>query len=174
MCCSAIIIDSNALIILTLHWRREWLQFLPLSHSEGPVLSQVYSFCARGWPTTSHSLDKKLIPFFNKRLQLTTHNGCLLWGLRVVIPSRYQRSILELLHEGHPGMSRMKSLARLHVWWPSLDTDIESHVKPCVNCAETAKDPTKVPLHQWDFPAKPWQRLHIDFRGHIETRCGCY
>ena len=59
----------------------------------------------------------------------------------------------------------MKSLARLHVWWPSLDTDIESHVKSCVNCAETAKDPTKVPLHQWDFPAKPWQRLHIDFAG---------
>ena len=40
-----------------------------------PVLSQVYSFCARGWPTTSHFLDKKVIPFFNKHLQLTTCNA---------------------------------------------------------------------------------------------------
>ena len=75
-----------------------------------------------------------------------------------------------MLHEGHPGISRMKSLARLHVWWPSLDTDIESHVKSCVNCAETAKDPTKVPLHQWDFPAKPWQHLHIDFAGPYRNK----
>ena len=67
-------------------------------------------------------------------------------------------------------MSRMKSLAQLHVWWPSLDTDIESHVKSCVNCAETAKDPTKVPLNQWDFPAKPWQRLHIDFVGPYRNK----
>ena len=40
----------------------------------------------------------------------------------------------------------MKSLARLHVWWPSIDTDIESFVKSCVNCAKSAKEPTKVPL----------------------------
>ena len=62
-------------------------------------------------------------------------------------------------------MSRMKSLAKLHVWWPSIDENIESFVKACNNCAETAHDPTKVPLHQWDIPAKPWQRLHIDFAG---------
>ena len=53
----------------------------------------------------------------------------------------------------------MKSLARLHVWWPSLDSDIESCVKSCV------KEPTKVPLHQWYLPAKPWHHLHIDFAG---------
>ena len=52
----------------------------------------------------------------------------------------------------------MKSLARLHVWWPSLDTNIESFVKSCINCTESAKEPIKVPLHQWDFPAKPWER----------------
>jgi len=34
-----------------------------------------------------------------------------------------------------------------------------------VNCAESAKEPTKVSLHQWDLPAKPWQHLHIDFAG---------
>jgi len=54
--------------------------------------------------------------------------------------------------------TRMKSLARLHVWWPYLDTDIEFHVKSYVSCTETAKDPTKIPLHQW-------KRLHINFAG---------
>ena len=62
----------------------------------------------------------------------------------------------------------MKSLARLHVWWPSLDSDMES----CVNCAESTKEPTKVPLHQWDLPAKPWHHLHIDFVGPYRGKCG--
>ena len=133
--------------------------------SKDPVLSQVYSYTVRGWPDTAHSIPEKVKPFFNKRLQLSITNGCLLWGLRVVIPPQYQEVVLQLLHEGHPGMSRMKSLAKLHVWWPSIDENIESFVKACNNCAETAHDPTKVPLHQWDIPAKPWQRLHIDFAG---------
>ena len=92
------------------------------------------------------------MPFFSKRLQLSVTNGCL-------------RNNFTFTTEGHPGMSRMKSLARLHVWWPSIDGDIGSFVKVCNNCAETANNPTRVSLHQWDIPAKSWQHLHIDFVG---------
>ena len=59
----------------------------------------------------------------------------------------------------------MKSLARLHVWWPTIDTDIQQTVQSCYNCQETARDPVRVPLHQWDIPRNPWQRLHIDYAG---------
>ena len=97
--------------------------------SKDPVLSQVYSYTVRGWPDTAHSIPEKVKPFFSKRLQLSITNGCLLWGLRVVIPPQYQEAVLQLLHEGHPGMSRMKSLAKLHFWWPSIDNNIESFVK---------------------------------------------
>ena len=34
--------------------------------------------------------------------------------------------ILKLLHEGHPGIARMKALARSVVWWPGLDVELES------------------------------------------------
>ena len=67
-----------------------------------------------------------------------------------IITSNYPLTVLQAhftafnLHEGHPGITRMKSLTRLHIWWPSLDIDIES----CVNCAGSAKEPTKVPLYQ--------------------------
>ena len=72
-----------------------------------------------------------------------------------MIPPQYREAVLQLLHEGHQGMSHMKSLAKLHVWWPFIDDNIESFVKACNSCAETAHDPTEVPLHQWDIPAKP-------------------
>ena len=51
-----------------------------------------------------------------------------------------------------------------------IDDDIQSFVKTCTSCAEAAHDPAKVPLHQWDIPAKPWQRLHIDFVGPYRVK----
>ena len=47
----------------------------------------------------------------------------------MVIPAKYQASVLPKLHLNLPGMVRMKSLARLHVWWSILDHDAEQTSK---------------------------------------------
>ena len=106
----------------------------------------------RGRPNTAHSIQEEVKPYFSKRLQFSITNACLMWGLRVIVPPQHGEAVLHLVHEDHPGISQMKSLARLHIWWLSID---ESFVKACTNCAETASNLTKVPLHQWDIPAKP-------------------
>ena len=36
--------------------------------------------------------------------------------------------------EGHPGIARMKSLARMYVWWPGINKDIEQAVQKCAQC----------------------------------------
>ena len=138
--------------------------------SANPVLSKVYNFIVCGWPLSLSLVPNEVKPFYNKRFDLTVFNGCLLLGLKVVIPQKYQQAMLELLHEGHPGMTRMKSLARLHVWWPSIISDIEQAVQTYTNCAKVAKDPTRVPLHSWEFPRKPWQRLHLDYAGPFKGK----
>ena len=45
-----------------------------------PVLSQVYSFIIGGWPTVV--VDPSFAPFKSKRDELTTQQGCTLWGTR--------------------------------------------------------------------------------------------
>ena len=44
------------------------------------------------------------------------------------------RGVLIELHGGHPGTSRMKSLARGLVWWPGMHQEIENMVKQCSDC----------------------------------------
>jgi len=59
----------------------------------------------------------------------------------------------------------MKSLARLHAWWPNLDSDIEQTVRNSSDCqANRCRAPLKV-SNPWIWPTRPWQRLHVDFVG---------
>ena len=73
--------------------------------------------------------------------------------------------VVEELHETHPGICKMKSLARSYVWWPQMDKELESKVRTCNNCQINRKNPPEAPLHPWEWPSRPWERLHIDYAG---------
>ena len=47
----------------------------------------------------------------------------------MVIQVKHQETVLAQLHLNHPGIIRVKALPRLHVWWPTLDSDIEHIVR---------------------------------------------
>lgn len=40
-------------------------------------------------------------------------------------------------------------------------------MKSCRACRLQQNEPEKVPLHHWEDPTEPWQRIHIDFAGPI-------
>ena len=73
-------------------------------------------------------------------------------------PSGRQEKVLEELHEAHPGVVRMKALARNYVWWPGIDKELEETVRSCETCQLHARNPPGAPLH-------PWSRLHVDYAG---------
>ena len=71
------------------------------------------------------------------------------------MPRKGRERVLSMLHQSHPGMSRMKSLARRYVWWPGVDKEIETCVKQCELCQVSQKAPPVVPLHPWLHPNRP-------------------
>ena len=79
-----------------------------------------------------------------------------------IIPSKLQGEVLTFLHEGHPGVSRMKGIAQGVVWWPGLSADSERKVKDCEQCQQHQKAPAQSPLTPWEWPTQPWSRLHTD------------
>ena len=79
-------------------------------------------------------------------------------------------AVLQELHEGHPGISKMKALARMYVWWPGMDTDIEKSVRRCGECQQVQSSPPPAPLNPWRWPSRPWARLHLDFAGPFQGK----
>ena len=67
-----------------------------------------------GWPT---QIPDELKAYHNRQHEITIEHECLLWGIRVIIPTSLQQKLLEALHEGRPGVVRMKAIARSYMWW---------------------------------------------------------
>ena len=83
----------------------------------------------------------------------------------VIVPPAGRAKVLDELHEGHPGISGMKSLARSFVWWPSMVQNLEDKTKSCNSCQSSRHQPAPAPLHPWEWPEHPWARIHADYAG---------
>ena len=76
---------------------------LPITHKEmrdatqvDPVLSRSLEFFKQGCP--QYVEDLRLQPFFNRQIELSVEQDCLLWGLRVINPTRFKEEWLEVAH----------------------------------------------------------------------------
>ena len=127
-----------------------------------PILGKVLQALKEG----ANSIEGDQFQPYSRRLEeMCLEDGIIMWGARVVVPEKGRNILLSELHEGHPGMARMKALARGFIWWPKMDGDIEEAVKKCKNCQEVQQLPGEAPLHPWEFADKPWSRLHMDYAG---------
>ncbi|KRY28532.1 Uncharacterized protein T01_15817 [Trichinella spiralis] len=148
--------DSHNSVILLL----ETIDIFPL-HSKDIaritakdlILTRVLSWAWRGWLKSVS--DERLKPYVTRQHEISIHNGCLLWGSRVIIPLQARHKILKELHIGHPGIVRMKALARSYVWWPKMDSEIENLVRTCELCQQSRASPPHAPVHKWESPRTP-------------------
>ena len=130
------------------------------------ILSKVCKFTVEGWPETR---DSDLKPYYHRKDELTVESGCLLWGTRVIVPSKLRVRLLQELHRDHSGVWKMKAVARSYFWWPGLDKEIERVASSCVECQSVKNAPPSAPLHPWVWPTKPWERVHLDFAGPFQN-----
>ena len=132
-----------------------------------PILGAVLRYTQSGWPL---NVPPEMKPYWARRDALTVEQNVLMWGIRVIVPKSLQNQVVQELHESHPGVARMKLIARSYIWWPCLDAQLEKLASSCSACQETKNAPPKVPLHPWQWPSKPWSRVHIDFAGPFLNR----
>ena len=137
------------------------------------ILSRMRRNVLSGWVASD---EPEMQSYQSRATELSVQDGCLLWGSRVVVPKKGREAVISLLHEGHPGVTRMKRLARRYMWWPGIDKALEFAVRTCAECQENQKLPTRALMHPWEWPEtsvgvlytrnsrshclRQWYRLH--------------
>ena len=100
------------------------------------------------------------------------------WGLvfvddQIAIPIVLRRKLIETLHFGHSGTTKMLSDAKIF-WWPEMRKDIEQKVKDCTACLATGKNlKSQIPKNHYgklEKLSEPGQELQIDFTGKVHNK----
>lgn len=125
--------------------------------------------CAVKKGLTNNIWEGKALPLKLFETELCWAGHILLRGARIVMPEKLRTRTLELAHEGHPGMSKMKQRLRGKVWWPKIDAEAEAYVKKCHGCTMVAAPSAPEPLKRTVLPSEPWQHLAIDFLGPLPS-----
>ena len=138
------------------------LQFDSFPTQNDLLLARILHYTLSHWPTEPTKTEK---PYFHKRLEIRAAEECLLWGMQVIMPKSFRTCILEEIHTRVPGIVRIKSLARFHVWWPGLDKEVAESVHDCTPCYSVRNKPPQAPVQPWQWPKQPWQRIHVHSAG---------
>lgn len=96
-------------------------------------------------------------------------------SLALYIPETLRPEVLNSCHNslidgaGHFSFKKSYDHARFLYYWPTLSTDLQSHIKSCISCAYIKKapkygllEPIKPPLN-----GKPFSHIIIDFLGPL-------
>ena len=133
-------------------------------------------------------LPSKIQPFWTFREELTIEDGLILKGMRIVIPSKKQDTILNLIHEGHLDLTKCKLHVKETVYWPGLNEQLEKLILNCPLCLKYSqskcKQPPQMSLRQ-KIPIHPWTKLAtnifhfegesylllVDYTSHFPVAC---
>lgn len=129
------------------------------SHIE---LNRLRETILHGWPDKKSEVPLDLRPYWDSRDELAISDGIVVKGTRLVIPSSMRRSMLDLIHRSHLGITKCKQRAREVMYWPSMNADIEETIKNCSNCADVQRQQMKEPLKSAPLPIFPFQRVSSD------------
>ena len=119
-----------------------------------------------GRPNERRRCPKQSQDFWNIRDELAIvddeSSPLVIKGHRIVIPPEQREEILQQLHIGHFGIEKTKQRARDAVYWPRLNTDIESLIARCSICQEHQWAPQKEPMVNRPIPTRPFQMVAVD------------
>ena len=107
------------------------LQELRKYADEDQEYQDLKQLITTGFPNQKSSLSASQKKFWGIKDHLTIDDNLNVHGCRLFIPANFCATMLNRLHEGHQGVSRFQARARLTLYWPGNDRDIENYVHGC-------------------------------------------
>ncbi len=101
------------------------------------------------WPAKRNQVPENLRAFFDLKGELDQHEGVIYRDEnRIVVPAELRKKLIQLAHEGHPGIDRTKRRLRDSYWWPKMYQEVDTFVRHCSPCQASGKSskPEQVPV----------------------------
>ena len=116
--------------------------------------------------------DRETIPegYWTAFDKLSTRWGLIFVADQIVVPIDLRRRLLDILHFGHSGTTKMISEAKIF-WWPGMKQDIENRVQDCTASGKNFK--YQLPKKHYGELEKlfePGQEIKIDFSGNLRNK----
>ena len=141
------------------------LDMLRRTAKEDAEYQQLRQFILNGFPDHRSQLPDPCKRYWIARDHLTIDDDLIVHGCRLLIPVKMRPHILTQLHELHQGSVRTKQRARLSVYWPGIDNDIDI-ILACQQCQDHLPSNPKEPIIQKPKPDRPFQEIAIDLCSH--------
>ena len=113
--------------------------------------------------------EQEVKRFESLKHEFTEHDGIVLRGHRIMVPEKLKLDVMEIVHQGHIGISKSKAVIREKLYWPALDKDVENYNGDCIPCKANSKLPTPEPVTMSELPSATWTEISKDFFGPVPS-----
>lgn len=107
-----------------LQFTDEQINEFKIETGKDDVLCKVREYCKNGWPNTCKT-DGELSHFFKLRKDIELNDDLLYYDRRIIVPQKMRKNVLNLLHETHLGLNKMKEMAKEYYYWPCINHDLK-------------------------------------------------
>ena len=145
-----------------LHVTDQRLDAIRLESNRDVQMITLTNCISKGWPNDKNDVPLTVREFWPYRDELSTQNGLVFRGTRIVIPTTLRSQLIQRAHASHMGIQYTSNTAREVMYWPSMTADLTEAVKRCHVCQETQDAQTKEPLMTYPVPQYPWQVVAAD------------
>ena len=149
-------------IVYTLPISESKLETFKDETAKDPSLQELKTTVEKGWPESKSRVSHRISPYWNYRDEISTYDGIMFKGEKVIVPKTMQREMLEIIHSSHLGMEKCKCRARDVLYWPGMNSEIENTVSRCQICSTYRRSNSREPLLSHPAPERPWARVGAD------------
>jgi hypothetical protein len=157
-----VIMDEELMVCKADTLSFKWHDRLERATREDENFQTLRTIIFNGWPASKQDLPIAIHPYWDTRDQLSTYNGVVYKGERIVIPSSLREEMLKILHTSHTGMVKTKQRARDMIYWPGLNRQIEDMVSKCDVCLSKLNKQPKEPMTIHPLPSLLWNKVGTD------------
>ncbi|KAF8566448.1 hypothetical protein P879_11529 [Paragonimus westermani] len=153
---------------LTLTELDERMSRIHEAFAEDEEMQKLMQQIREGWPDNTRSVEEIIRPYFKVRDELTTEDGLIFRGNRLVIPRPARRATLQELHRSHLGINGCIRRGKETVYWPGITSQVKDFVSNCDVCNQHGSRQPKEPMHRRTVPHRPWQHVTADLFSHAD------